>query len=82
MCEIPDLIPMRPAVVSTPTKVRNGTMIIIMECPEYDITVSLLSETNTVYTQIWTCPDLPGWYNNWEEMRTQMALAYKEALTT
>jgi hypothetical protein len=72
MCDIPKMIVMRPAVVANPIKTTHGTLIIVMECPEYAVRVALYTRHNGEYEQVWLCDDAPGWFHNWADLRARI----------
>jgi hypothetical protein len=80
MCMIPKMIMMRPTVIANPVQMKRGTMIVVMECPEYQVTVSLHSDEDMVFGQVWQCKDVPGWFRTWEQLRCRMHGCYERAM--
>lgn len=80
MCTIPKMIMLRPTVTATPIKMKTGFMVKVMECPEYEVSVFLHSEGNTVFGQVWTCDSAPGWFRTWAELRDRILTCYDRAM--
>lgn len=82
MCKIPLMIMMRPTLVATPIKMRHGTMIMVMECPEYAVSVSLHSTGESTFNQIWQCEHVPGWFSNWAQLRHRIQTCVDHAMSS
>jgi len=78
---IPKMIAMTPAVNAKPVKLRFSTILTVMECKEYGVTMCLNTRADGSYEQIWTCTDAPGWFRDWAGLRARMINCYVAAVT-
>jgi hypothetical protein len=81
MNNIPKMLMMRPSVTTRMVALKGGTLISVMECPEYAVTVALYTRNNGEWEQIWMCEDAPGWFRDWAGLRARIRLVHAQVLS-